>query len=100
MASGCPVINTAIPHSGVPWVSPHERDGPDGAGGRPGGPGRRGQPAAWTSRACATAWPPAAAARAAEEFDHRVMADRSLAIYRRVLDGGVLPQPSGQSVLA
>jgi glycosyltransferase involved in cell wall biosynthesis len=27
MASGCPVINTAIPHSGVPWVS---RDGESG----------------------------------------------------------------------
>ena len=27
MASGCPVINTAIPHSGVPWVS---RDGETG----------------------------------------------------------------------
>jgi glycosyltransferase involved in cell wall biosynthesis len=27
MASGCPVINTAIPHSGVSWVSPHEESG-------------------------------------------------------------------------
>ena len=27
MASGCPVINTAIPHSGVPWVSRHEESG-------------------------------------------------------------------------
>ncbi len=27
MASGCPVINTAIPHSGVSWVS---RDGESG----------------------------------------------------------------------
>ena len=27
MASGCPVINTAIPHSGVSWVSPHEETG-------------------------------------------------------------------------
>jgi glycosyltransferase involved in cell wall biosynthesis len=27
MASGCPVINTAIPHSGVPWVSIHEETG-------------------------------------------------------------------------
>jgi rhamnosyl/mannosyltransferase len=27
MASGCPVINTAIPGSGVPWVSRHEESG-------------------------------------------------------------------------
>ncbi len=27
MASGCPVINTAIPHSGVSWVSRHEETG-------------------------------------------------------------------------
>lgn len=27
MASGCPVINTAIPHSGVAWVSRHEETG-------------------------------------------------------------------------
>jgi glycosyltransferase involved in cell wall biosynthesis len=27
MASGCPVINTAIPNSGVPWVSRHEESG-------------------------------------------------------------------------
>ena len=27
MASGCPVINTAIPGSGVSWVSRHEESG-------------------------------------------------------------------------
>ena len=27
MASGCPVINTAIPHSGVSWVSRHDESG-------------------------------------------------------------------------
>jgi len=27
MASGCPVINAAIPHSGVTWVSRHDQEG-------------------------------------------------------------------------
>lgn len=27
MASGCPIINTHIPNSGVSWVSPHEQTG-------------------------------------------------------------------------
>ena len=27
MAAGCPVINAAIPHSGVAWVSPHDVSG-------------------------------------------------------------------------
>ena len=44
MAAGCPVINAAIPHSGVAWVSPTRGEGPDGPGGRPGRAGRRRQP--------------------------------------------------------
>jgi rhamnosyl/mannosyltransferase len=86
MACGRPVINTAIPHSGVAWVSPHEETGltvpvddpaalaaaawrfldEPGLGERLGAAGRR---------------------RAIAEFDHRVMARRSLAIYRQVLAG-------------
>ncbi len=86
MASGCPVINAAIPHSGVPWVSPHEETGLTVAVDDPAAlaaaarrlldePGLRGRLAA------------AAQARAAAEFDHRVMARRSLEMYRRVLGG-------------
>jgi glycosyltransferase involved in cell wall biosynthesis len=99
MASGCPVINTAIPHSGVSWVSLHDQTGLTIPVDDPGAlaaaanrlldePGLRDRLAA------------GGRARAASEFDHRVLAQRSLAIYRRVLDGGVLAQPSGQSVLA
>lgn len=99
MASGCPVINTAIPHSGVSWVSLHDQTGLTIPVDDPAAlaaaanrlldePGLRDRLAA------------GGRARAASEFDHRVLAQRSLAIYRRVLDGGVLAQPSGQSVLA
>jgi rhamnosyl/mannosyltransferase len=84
MACGCPVVNTAIPHSGVPWVSPHEETGltvpPN-------------DPAAFAAAArrllaepgLRTRLAAAARHRAAAEFDHRLMAERSLAIYRRVL---------------
>jgi rhamnosyl/mannosyltransferase len=84
MASGCPVINTAIPGSGVPWVSRHEETGltipPD-------------DPAALAAAAKRLLtesglreWLSGnARERALREFDHRVMAERSLEIYRRVL---------------
>lgn len=86
MASGCPVINSAIPHSGVAWVSPHEVTGltvpvddpvglSDAANRLLNEPGLRERLGA------------AARARAVREFDHRVMAGRSLAIYGRVLEG-------------
>ena len=84
MAAGCPVLNTAIPHSGVAWVSPHEETGLTVPMDDPAAlaaaanrlldePGLHGRLAA------------AARARAAREFDHRVMAERSLAIYGRLL---------------
>jgi rhamnosyl/mannosyltransferase len=84
MACGCPVINTSIPRSGVPWVSPHEETGltvpvddpvalADAADRLLSEPGLRERLSA------------SARERAAREFDHRVMAERSLDIYRRVL---------------
>lgn len=84
MASGCPVINTAIEGSGVPWVSRHEREGltvpvddpvalATAAKRMHSEPGLRDRLAN------------AGRARAAEEFDHRVMAERSLASYREVI---------------
>lgn len=84
MASGCPVINTSIPHSGVAWVSPHEVTGltvpvddPEALAAAARRlveePGLRDRLAV------------AGRARAESEFDHRVMASRCLEIYRRVL---------------
>jgi rhamnosyl/mannosyltransferase len=92
MAAGCPVINAAIPHSGVPWVSRHEREGltvpvddpvalAEAANRLLDEPGLRGRLAA------------AARARAVGEFDHRLMAERSLAVYRRVLGDADGPRP-------
>lgn len=84
MASGCPVINTAIPGSGVPWVCRHECEGltvPVN------------DPAALAAAANRLLSEPglrhrltvAGQARAVAEFDRRVMAQRSLTIYRDVL---------------
>jgi rhamnosyl/mannosyltransferase len=92
MACGCPVINTSIPNSGVAWVSPHEvsgltvpMDDPDAlaaaANRLVNEPGLRDRLA------------DAGRKRAIEEFDHRVMAQRSLAIYRKILNGPA-PSPS------
>ena len=86
MASGCPVINTDIPNSGVAWVSRHLETGltipmndagalADAARCLLVEPGLRDRLAA------------AARARVVQEFDHRVMAQRSLSIYRHVLTG-------------
>lgn len=86
MACGCPVINAAIPHSGVAWVSLHDQTGltvplddpialADAATRLTTEPGLRDRLGA------------AARERATREFDHRVMARRSLAIYEHVLAG-------------
>jgi glycosyltransferase involved in cell wall biosynthesis len=93
MASGCPVINTHIPHSGVSWVSRHEETGltvpvddpialAEAANRLLTEPGLRDRLAA------------GARERAIREFDHRTMAERSLAIYRRVLAGEPDAQPT------
>lgn len=98
MASGCPVINTHIPDSGVAWVSRHEETGltvpmddpvalAEAAHRLLAEPGLRDRLAA------------AARERAAREFDHRVMAERSLSIYRRVLAARPSPGPLGRPVL-
>jgi glycosyltransferase involved in cell wall biosynthesis len=98
MASGCPVINTRIPHSGVPWVSPHEETGLTVPVDDP--------PALAAAAARLLAEPglrdrlaAAARARASREFDHRTMAARCLAIYRDVLAGEPGARPRSRPVL-
>ena len=84
MACGTPVINTAIPHSGVTWVCQHEKSGltvpindPDALAAASmrllNEPGLRERLGA------------AGRARTIAEFDHRVMAQRSAEIYARSL---------------
>ncbi len=85
MACGCPVINTEIEDSGVSWVSQHEKTGltvqvNDAAAFAAAAkrmidePGLRDRLSA------------AAVERAKSEFDYLKMAERSLSLYRRVLN--------------
>ena len=84
MAAGCPVINTDIPHSGISWVSQHERTGLTipindsdalAAASRRllDNPGLREKLSAQARE------------RAQNEFDHRVMAQRCVKVYESVL---------------
>ncbi|MDB5352804.1 MAG: glycosyl transferase group 1 [Planctomycetota bacterium] len=86
MASGCPVINAAIPHSGVAWVSRHEREGltvPMNDPQRFAAAARRLVEEPGLRDRLASA----ARARAVAEFDHIAMAHRSIEIYHRALYG-------------
>jgi rhamnosyl/mannosyltransferase len=95
MACGLPVINAAIPHSGVAWVSPHEQTGLTVPVDDPG---------AFADAALRLQADPAlrerlgaeARRRAVAEFDHRTMADRSLDAYARALgrEPGPRPEPA------
>jgi rhamnosyl/mannosyltransferase len=84
MASGCPVINTNIAHSGVTWVSRHGQTGltvPVNDAG------------ALAAAASKLAGDPAlrrrlgeaGRERAVEQFDHLAMAQRTVEVYRRLL---------------
>jgi glycosyltransferase involved in cell wall biosynthesis len=84
MACGTPVINARISGSGVPWVSPHDETGLTV---------EINDPLALAAAANRLTGDPmlrqrlslAARDRARREFDHRIMARRSLAVYQRVL---------------
>ena len=84
MASGCPILNAAIPASGVAWVSRHEESGltvPVN------------DAPALARAACRVRDEPGLRARlaagarhrACREFDHLVMARRSLDLYQTAL---------------
>jgi rhamnosyl/mannosyltransferase len=95
MASGCPVINTAIPASGVPWVSRHEETGLTVP---------MNDPAALARAAQRLLAEPGlrhrlsrnARERACREFDHLTMARRSLEVYREIL--AAPPRPRSRHV--
>lgn len=81
MAAGCPVVNTAIPGSGVSWVCRHEQEGLTVPVNDP--------PAlaaaanrVLTESGLRETLAAAGRERAAAEFDHRVMAARTLDVYR------------------
>ncbi len=93
MAAGCPVLNAAIPHSGVSWVSRHEESGltvPVD------------DPVALADAANRLLTEPdlhdrladGARRRAALDFDHRLMAERSLDLYRQVLGESSTTSPA------
>ncbi len=77
MASRCPVLNTAIPSSGVSWVSLHEKTGltvPVGESPALAAAARRLVEEAGLRERLAEA----AGKRAVSEFGHRIMGERSL----------------------
>ncbi|MGH7178744.1 MAG: glycosyltransferase [Tepidisphaeraceae bacterium] len=84
MASGCPVINTHIPDSGVPWVSRHEETGltvPMNDAKALARAARR----ILRERGLRARLAETARNRAISEFSDDTMAQRSLAVYERVL---------------
>jgi rhamnosyl/mannosyltransferase len=87
MASGCPVLNTAIAGSGVPWVSRHEESGLTVPVDDPASLARAtrrllGEPGLRERLA------KGARERVRRDFDHRVMAERSVDVYREILAEG------------
>jgi glycosyltransferase involved in cell wall biosynthesis len=84
MASGCPVLNTAIPHSGVAWVSRHDESGLtvpiNDAGALAAAARRLVEEPGLRERLAA-----AGKARAQADFDQEVMAARVLEVYDAVL---------------
>jgi rhamnosyl/mannosyltransferase len=84
MASGCPVVNTAVPGSGVAWVCRHEREGLTVPVNDAAAFGRAAKRLLAEPR-LRERLGAAGRERAAAEFDWRVMGRRSLDAYHAVL---------------
>jgi len=94
MASGSPVINTDIPHSGVAWVSRHGESGltiPVNDAGALVAASRR----LLDEPGLRDRLSRGAVARARREFDDMAMARLSLALYGQAIDGSRVRQASG-----
>jgi glycosyltransferase involved in cell wall biosynthesis len=97
MASALPVINTAIAHSGVPWVSLHGQTGltvPVGDAEALAKASRR----LLEEPGLASRLGQGARARAVEHFGHEVMAQRSLSLYAEALRVPREARPAGTPV--
>jgi rhamnosyl/mannosyltransferase len=84
LAAGCPVLNTAIPHSGVSWVSRHDESGltvPVGDARALAAAARR----LLEEPGLRERLSRGAVERAKAEFRQELMAERSLAHYREAL---------------
>jgi glycosyltransferase involved in cell wall biosynthesis len=99
MAAGCPVINTAIRHSGVAWVSRHELEGLTVAVDDPSALAAAANRII-NEKGLRERLSHAARNRARQDFDHRVIAARSLEIYRDVLQGETKGSSMARPVLA
>jgi rhamnosyl/mannosyltransferase len=84
MASGCPVLNTTIVHSGVSWVSRHEESGLTIAVDDPAALAQASQ-RLLSEPELRTRLGRQARSRACQHFDQRLMAERTLNIYRTLL---------------
>lgn len=97
MASGCPVVNTAIAGSGVPWVSPDGESGLTVPVDDPEALARASlrllEDADLSARLRR-----GAIVRARREFDHDVMVRRSLRLYEEALGGARPPAPPRRSL--
>lgn len=86
LASGCPVINADIPDSGVAWVSRNEETGLTVAVNDPEGLARAAQ-RLLTEPGLRERLSANARERVRSNFDHRLMAQRTLETYSQVLGG-------------